>query len=122
MSGGSQGDGGDWRPGPGSQTGGSGGGDGGGPADPCDIHEITNLSSPNPTVVRTLTAGAVLQVHLNSGPPRVVEVRDASGSVAGSITSAVLPRLVQCMLQGRSYEAEVRAVRGGIVSVAVRPA
>lgn len=122
MSGGSQGGGGDWRPGPGGSAGGSGGGGRGDPADPCELHEITNLSSPNPSVVRTLTPGDVLQVQLNPGPPRVVEVRDASGGIAGSITSAVLPRLVQCILRGRSYEAEVRVVRGGIVSVAVRPA
>lgn len=117
----SGGGGGDWRPPAGG--GGSGGGGGGGdPTDPCDIHDVTNLNSPNQAVVRTLKVGDLLHVHLNPGPPRVLEVQDISGNVAGSITSAALPRLVQCIRQGRRYVAEVLTVRGGIVSVEVRPA
>lgn len=72
MSGGSSGGGGDWsrdgRPaGQGGATGQGGSGTDGG-TDPCDIAAITNLNSPNPTVIRGLRAGDTLQVSLQAGP------------------------------------------------------
>lgn len=110
------GGGGDWRPKPDVTQ------DGVPPADPCDIHELTTLSSPSASVVRGLSPGDVLDIQLRPGPPRVVEAHTSGGQVAGSITSPVLAQLVQCIQRGRRYQADVHTIRGGMVSVMVRPA
>ena len=99
---------------------GAGGGGGGAPgADPCDIVSLTNLNSPNPALVGTLRPGDALAVDLQRGPPRVLQARTLSGDVVGSITSPEMPRIIQCILQGVVFAAEVVAVRGGVCQVRV---
>lgn len=124
MSGGGGG-GGNWSqngrpPGLGSEGGGAdsnGGGSGG--IDPCDIAAITNLNSPNPNVIRGLQAGDKLQIDLRTGPPRLLLAVTATGQTAGSITSPQMATIIQCILQGVNYVADVISVRGGICQVRV---
>ena len=123
MSGGGNSGGSDWsrngRPdGQGGATGQGGSGTDGG-ADPCDIAAITNLNSPNPNVIRGLQAGDKLQIDLRTGPPRLLLAVTATGQTAGSITSPQMATIIQCILQGVNYVAEVISVRGGICQVRV---
>ncbi len=88
-------------------------------ADPCDIVSVTNLNSPNPSVIASLRMGDVLSVRLLAGPPRILAATRGS-QIAGSITSPEMPHIVACILRGVTYDADVLSVRGGICSVRVR--
>ncbi len=81
--------------------------------------EVTNLASPNMTVVSTLMIGSVLEVVLQEAPLRVVAL--SSGSVAGSITSARLADIIQCLRAGQQYAARVTNISGGAVTVEIYP-
>ena len=88
------------------------------PLDPCDITEDTTLNSPNRTVLTTLRDGDVLAIELQDGR-RLLAKHGAQ--VAGSVTSASHARILQCMQQGRDYEAVVLSVQGGACRVRLRP-
>lgn len=98
-------------------------GDGGGgdPSDECDIHERTRLNSPDRTVLATLRVEDVLRLRLENGPPVVLLALDSRGRPAGSITSSRLPQIIQCIRQGRTYQADVLALNGAICEVQIRP-
>jgi hypothetical protein len=122
MSGGGGG-GGDWRPEPKAPVttpnpAGAGGGVGGG-VDPCVIEEVTSLNSVNPTALRGVRAGALLDVAFIPGPSRLV-AQDAGGNIVGSITSRSMLQFIQCIQAGRQYVAEVLGVQGGTCNVKVR--
>lgn len=119
MSGGGGG-GGDWRPDPIQPRARSKGDTGGGAPDPCDISDLTNLNSVNRMVLATVTAGTVLQVQYDQGPPRRLLAVTANGAAVGSITSPSMPQIIQCMQAGHTYEAIVRSIHGGICQVEVR--
>lgn len=131
MSGGGGG-GGLWRPeepippakrGGSGETGGSGDDDGGlPPNDPCAVAERATLNSPNRTVLGTLRAGDVLDVAYLPGPPRILVAQTSRGSIAGSITSPSMLRLIQCISQrNREYVAEILTIRGALCEVQIRP-
>ncbi|MDM9628461.1 hypothetical protein QTL95_21425 [Rhizobium sp. S152] len=105
---------------PGSDTGGGGGGGGAGGGNACLFTEITRLSSPNATVIATIQAGAVLDVHHQTQPSRVV-VMTSSGQIAGSITSARLADIIECIALGQVYKARVTSIQGGLVTVEIYP-
>jgi hypothetical protein len=46
----------------------------------------------------------------------------ASNLVAGSVTSARLLQIIECIGDGRQYVAVVTAIAGGRVTVEIRPA
>lgn len=108
----------DPRPPPSKPKGGGGGGD---PSDDCDIRERTRLNSPDRTVLATLRVGDVLRLRLENGPPVVLLALDARERPAGSITSPMLPQIIQCIRRGRTYEAEVQAMNGAVCEVQIRP-
>jgi hypothetical protein len=104
-------------------TGSGGGGGSGGQSDPCQIVAPAPLNSPKPSVVATLVPGQILDVFLNTGGQRpVLEVRTATGAVAGSLTHVGHLTLIGCMQQGWAYQAVVLSVSGGAVMVRVEPA
>ena len=110
-----------------SGSGGGGGGGGGGDRTRCeDLFEETTLNSPNQAVVRTLKAGHELDVQLkqNAGGarPSVVAVTPKPNpQVAGAITSAKAPRLIDCIDKGFKYVAVVLEVKGGHCKIEIRP-
>jgi hypothetical protein len=118
MSGG--GGGGEWRPDPIQPRIKSDGDQGGGQPDVCNISEVTNLNSVDPKALITIGVGTVLQVRYAPGPPMRLLAETGQGSTVGSITSPSMPQLIQCIQAGRSYVAEVQALRGGICRVEVR--
>ncbi|MES0197018.1 hypothetical protein [Mesorhizobium sp. M0011] len=81
--------------------------------------EVTNLASPNMSVVGTLVIGSVLTVVLQEAPLRVVAM--SGGNTAGSITSARLADIIQCLRAGQQYEARVTQISGGAVTVEIYP-
>ena len=115
----------DWRPastiskGAGGEASGVGGGGPQAGPNPCLFTEVTNLASPNITVVSTLTVGSVLTVILQNAPLRVVAMTGAV--IAGSITSGRLPDIIQCLRSGQRYEARVMQINGGAVTVEIYP-
>lgn len=102
--------------------GGGGGGGGGGDTDPCDIVETVPLNSPQPAIVATLNVGDVLDVVLvTTGPRPVLEVQRV-GQRAGALTHRNHLRLINCITDGRTYQAVVVRRSGGAVEVRVEPA
>ena len=102
---------------------GSGGGGGGGGLDraqtSCEtLTDTTVLNSPNSSVVPSLKKGDVLTLAARpSGNSVIVEARQGN-RVAGSITSAIIQRLIECMKQGHEYVAEVlENAQGGACKV-----
>lgn len=93
---------------------------GGGGANPCMFTELAVLASPNAQVIGNLIVGSVLAVVLQENPLRVVAVYD--GAIAGSITSARLADIIECIRHGQVYAARVNAINGGIVRVEIYPA
>ncbi|WP_326893481.1 hypothetical protein U8P73_31170 (plasmid) [Rhizobium beringeri] len=109
-----------WRPASSiGTTGGkqSQGGSGGGGPNPCVFTEVTILASPNSAVIAVLVVGTILVVALSG--PRVVAMHGSN--IAGSITSARLADIIQCINAGQQYEARVTTISGGAVTVEVYP-
>jgi hypothetical protein len=71
-------------------------------------------------VVATLSVKDVLTVH-KEGLTGPVVVKTRRGKSVGSITSGKLLRLMQCIDEGYSYVALVKAIDKGKVDVEVRP-
>ena len=69
------------------------------------------LEAPVPGVADLLAAGDVLTVELDPGPPEVAAILQSDGSLAGSIVPTV--RLLECLRQGVTFEAEVKSADGG---------
>jgi len=92
---------------------------GGGGPNPCMFTELAVLASPNAQVIGNLVVGSVLAVVLQENPLRVVAVHQ--GAIAGSITSARLADIIECIRRGQIYAARVTAINGGIVRVEIYP-
>jgi hypothetical protein len=97
-----------------------GGGPGGGVGpDPCMFTELAVLASPNAQAIANLSVGSVLAVVLQESPLRVVAMHQ--GAIAGSITSARLADIIECIRRGQVYEARVTQITGGQVRVEIYP-
>ena len=101
----------------GAGGGGIAGGDGG--ANPCMFTELAVLASPNAQVIGNLVVGTILSVVLQENPLRVVALHQ--GAIAGSITSARLADIIECIRRGQVYEATVTQSAGGLVRVEIYP-
>ncbi len=103
---------------------GGGGGSGGGPATVSDCAKLTKMTTLNsaiPKVVKTLRADDVLAIGLDSGGSGRVEVRTKQGDLAGSITYSGVSALRKCIEEGWQFIAVIRSVKGGDVTVEIRP-
>lgn len=103
----------------------SGGGGGGGWYEPtensCDkLTSETTLSSPNAGVLAQLQTGMELDVEVDDSSGARVIRATYQGQIAGSITSAVIQKIADCIEQGYAYVAEVLSVHGGACRVRVR--
>lgn len=112
----------DWRPVSSIPTPKGGDGSGsqaGGEPNPCVFTELTVLASPNAQVVASLGVGSVLTVELQEAPLRVVVTHQTG--IAGSITSARLADIIECIRYGQAYQARVTQITGGLVQVEIYP-
>ena len=114
----------DWRPAattPAPRRGGGEGSGGGGAQDPCNITEMTTLSSINRQVIATLRPNDRLSVVLQVGPPQRLVAEQRPGIIAGSITSPAMLQIIQCIQAGHHYVAVVLSVRGAQCQVRIEP-
>ncbi len=91
----------------------------------CNIVERVSLASPVPAVVATLQKGDKLDVRIRTQNDRdSVVAHAASGAIAGAIILSSVQRtrdLIECVRQGRHYDATVVDVKGGLCNVEIRP-
>lgn len=100
---------------------GPGGGFGGDSGTTCDqLRFEAFLSGVQDSVLSSLQLGDLLDVGLQRTPVRAIVARDASGALVGALTTRVR-ELLRCLQQQVDFEAEVLAINGGDVRVAVRP-
>lgn len=92
------------------------------PSDDCArLSQQTTLNSPNRDVLNDLKKGTVLDIRVNKEGKGVVVEAVHLGKVAGTITSSIIQRLVECIEKGYEYVAEViEDVKGGACRVHVR--
>lgn len=79
----------------------------------------TVLNSPNPGVIHGLAAGDELDLTVSKRNGFDVVEAVYQGDVAGSITSDLVPKLVDCASEGFVYVADVLSINGGRVEVEV---
>lgn len=101
---------------------GSGGGSffgGNSPSFDCNLLSIrTQLASPDPAVILTLSRDEILDVVLvsSTGPIQLVT---NSGQIAGAVLPTVISQLIQCISDGHEYIAKVLEIRGGNCQVLI---
>ncbi|MAS21222.1 hypothetical protein [Leeuwenhoekiella palythoae] len=80
----------------------------------------TNLASPQPEVVSSLNQGDFLEITIASdqGP---IQAFDAEGNLAGNIISREQVKLLNCIISGTEYTAEVISISGGQCKIQIRP-
>jgi hypothetical protein len=100
------------------KSGGGGGGGGGDNADPCDIDKRTILNSPNPTVLKTLKTGDILDVAVAAAPGKILQAKKGA-DVAGSITFPEMAQVILCIEEGEKFKAEILSISGGKCTVRV---
>jgi hypothetical protein len=88
--------------------------------DSCEkLTSDTTLASPVREVVAQLSVGVLLEVRLDTvGKTRVVRAIH-NGNIAGSITSAIIQKIAECIDNGHTYVAEVLSIQGGACRVRV---
>lgn len=102
----------------------SGSGGGGGGSTPDDIVDCASISfktilnSPNSSVIAQLKPSDILKLKLKSPTGPLVAITK-EGKEAGSITSAMLARLIECITGGHKYIAKVIEIDGGKCEVHV---
>jgi hypothetical protein len=110
---------GNWRPDPIQPRIQPNGGDEGCQPDVCNLVEVTNLNSVDPSILATLAAGMQLQVRYEPGPPRRLLAETGNSRIVGSITSQSMAQIILCIQAGRNYAAEIQSIHGGICRVEV---
>lgn len=88
--------------------------------DNCDGLVInTNLASPQAEVIDALNQGDLLEITIASdqGP---IQALDQSGNLAGNIISREQVKLLNCIISGTVYEAEVLSINDGQCNIQIR--
>lgn len=92
------------------------------PTPSCTSIRTAPLNSPQPNVVANLKVSDRLYVYLDKSLGRaILQVRDLSGAVAGSLTFLGHLALIDCIEQGHSYEAVVLSISGGAIQLRIEP-
>lgn len=96
---------------------------GDGESDCASLFDRTILNSPDPNVLSQLGKGDVLPLILREdGGRKILLAVTQEGAPAGSVTSALLSRLVNCIeIEGVGYVAIVENIDGGKCTVQIRP-
>lgn len=89
--------------------------------DCAKLFEKTVLNSPKAEVLAKLQVGQELKLMLIGDDKKSLVAVTSDGEVAGSITTASLVKIKNCIQQGYGYLALVESVAGGRCSVFVRP-
>jgi hypothetical protein len=88
---------------------------------PCNTLSFRSaVNSPQPALLANLKVGSVLKVKLQTSPQTAVIVEHKTKTV-GALTGPKVARLIDCLLNGYTFEADVLSVAGGECQVEVRP-
>jgi hypothetical protein len=88
---------------------------------PCDTLSFrAAVNSPQPALLAKLKVGSVLTVKLQTSPQTAVIVELKTKTV-GALTGPKVARLINCLQNGYTFEADVISVTGGECQVEVRP-
>lgn len=86
---------------------------------PCsELSFETLLATPVEDVVRRLSKGDILQISLQ-GDDQIVIVKYGNHDAGAIVVN--LPELLRCLQQGAEFEAEVKDIDDGAITVEVRP-
>ncbi|MEO2071129.1 MAG: hypothetical protein ABGW99_07275 [Zunongwangia sp.] len=79
----------------------------------------TNLASPHAEVINNLSQGDTLEITIASdqGP---IQAIDKDGQLAGNIISREQVKLLNCIIGGTVYEAEVLSINEGQCNIQIR--
>ncbi|GHC52367.1 hypothetical protein GCM10007315_13550 [Gemmobacter tilapiae] len=89
----------------------------------CKIVFEAKIFGPVPDLVAQLTTGDHLRLHYNQGPPPRIELRNNENEQVGSLVGKkVLVQVIECMLNGVAYVAEVLTISGSTITIQVRNA
>lgn len=79
----------------------------------------TNLASPQAAVINNLEEGdkLIIQAASDQGP---IQALDDNGQVAGTIMSREQVRILNCIIGGTEYSAEVISIENGQCQVQIR--
>ena len=95
------------------------GGGGGAPNFDCSKVSIkTNIISPDPTVLATISVKTELEVSLRTATGPLVALTD-SGDTLGAIFTKDPALLINCINNGNSYKAVVLKITGGDVEILI---
>lgn len=89
--------------------------------DCASLFEETVLNSPNPSVISRLKLGDVLDLQVHRTGKAVVLLALHGTETAGSITSTLMAKIIDCIGKGFEYVAIVKSIRGGACTVQIRP-
>lgn len=92
------------------------------PRNPCATLTFkAQINSPQPAGLASITVGAILMIQLAPAPKTAV-LALYQGQPIGSITGSSVTNLINCLLNGYLFEAEVVSIFGGSCTVNVGPA
>lgn len=89
--------------------------------DCANIFEETVLNSPNPSVISKLKPEDMLELNVQRTGKSLVLVALRGADIAGTITSTLLAKIIDCIDNGFEYIAIVKTIRGGACTVQIRP-
>lgn len=84
-----------------------------------DLVINTNLASPQAEVIDVLNRGDILEITIASdqGP---IQAINQEGQLAGNIISREQVKLLNCIIGGTVYEAEVLSINDGQCNIQIR--
>ena len=79
----------------------------------------TNLRSPQATILQNLKKGdlLIIQTASDQGP---LQAFDADGNLAGNIISREQAKLLDCIIRGTEYMAEILSIENGQCDIQIR--
>ncbi len=79
----------------------------------------TNLATPNAEVLENLEIGDFLEITIatDQGP---IQALDQEGNLAGNIISREQVKLLNCIISGTIYEAEILSLNDGQCNIQIR--
>ena len=106
-----------------SGMGGGGGGGGGtaGETDCAKFFRTTNVLSPDRQVLATTKVDDVGRLELGDAANHPVQVVLKGKHILGTVSPLGVGRLKECLARGVPFSARITAIRGGTVTVDIRP-
>lgn len=99
------------------------GGNSGGVVDTISCEDLsfeTFLNSPVPAVLATVIVNECLEIGLHQSGTVRVAVAKKAGSIVGTVTSADLGKLIECLAKGHPFRGLVLEVSKGLCKVLVQ--